>query len=116
MTKELFLGLLAFQVLSLTTRALDAQVPSFDRASATAYAAFARVAFGRLIPALFCHDPGQLLAAFALRPQAQDAGGSSGDGGGGTDGSSSDSSAPTTAEMQRRPLPLRMRQRQRQRL
>ena len=97
MTKELFLGLLAFQVLSLTTRALDAQVPSFDRAPATAYAAFARVAVGRFIPAPFCHDLGRLFAAFALRPQAQDAGGGSGDGGssdgGGTDGSSSDSSS-----------------------
>jgi hypothetical protein len=97
MTKGLFFGLLAFLVLSLSTRALDAQAPSFYRAPAAAYAAFARVAVGCFFPALFCHDPGRLFAAFALRPQAQDAGGGSGDGGssdgGGTDGSSSDSSS-----------------------
>jgi hypothetical protein len=92
MTKGLFLGLLAFLVFSFSTRALDAQVPSFYRAPAAAYEAFARVAVGRLVPALFCHDPGRFFAAFALRPQAQDAGGGSGDGGS-TDGSSSDSSS-----------------------
>ena len=91
MTKGLFLGLLAFLVLSLSTRALDAQAPSFHRASA---AAFARVAVGRFIPVFFCHDLGRLFAAFALRPQAQDAGGGGNGGssdGGGTDGSSGDS-------------------------
>jgi hypothetical protein len=93
MGKGLCSSLVILLALFLSTRSLGAQL-RLDRGATLACAALARVTANRLVPALLHWSPGRLFAAFLLRPQTQDGGGSdgggSGDGGGSTDGGSSD--------------------------